>query len=535
MRVVKAAEMREIDRMAIQELGIAGVVLMENAARGASRFFLDHFRPGPDSRILILCGRGNNGGDGYVMARYLLQAGLKVKVVVLSSRDKIQGDALINLKIIQQLGIEIFEITDKEAWDQLKPRLMDCDYIIDGILGTGLNAPVRGFYGQVISDINRSGHPVTAIDIPSGLNADTGQIMGEAVQANLTVTFGFLKPGQLLFPGAEQVGRLVRVDIGIPDPVSDRIPLKYHLIDPEDFLFLFQNIGQDIHKGSRGHLLILSGSTGKTGAAALTALGALRAGAGLVTLGVPASLNPIMEAKLTEAMTVPLPDTGDGFFSSRAKDALLKLKLLEGKTALVLGPGIGDHEETIQFVHDILANITLPVVLDADGLNALSKNMDSLKAFSGEIILTPHPGEMGRLTGRNSSDIQQDRLKTLEDFIEQYQCTLVLKGARTLIGGPDKKISINPTGNPLLSTGGTGDVLTGLIGGFIARGLPLAQACQAGVYLHGLAADLLSERMGQAGLLAGELLSVLPEIMAKLVNGEWPLQGKAYFEDFYDY
>ena len=531
MRLVKAAEMQALDRMAIEDVGIPGVVLMENAGRGASRLFLDHFRPRTDSRVLILCGRGNNGGDGYVMARYLLQAGLKVRVVVLSRLDSIRGDALINLKIIQKLGFDVSESADQEAWAKSRSWLMDCEYVIDGILGTGLNAPVRGYYGQVISDLNRSEKPVMAIDIPSGLNANSGQVMGNAVRADLTATFGLLKPGQLIFPGTENVGRLVRVDIGLPEAVSNRIPLKYDLTGPDDLLFLFQNTGQDVHKGSRGHLFILAGSTGKTGAAALTALGALRAGVGLVTLGVPASLNPIMEAKLTEAMTVPLPDTGDGFFSSKALDTVIKQKLLEGKTALAIGPGLGEHEETIQFVHDILRNTGLPVVLDADGLNALSKNMDVLKAFQGKMILTPHPGEMGRLTGRKSSDIQQDRLAAVESFVTEHQCGLVLKGARTLIGCPDGRIAINPTGNPLLSTGGTGDVLNGLIGGFLARGLSVERAGRAGVYLHGLAADFLSEKMGRSGLLAGEMLSIVPELVASLEKGEWPLKDPAWPEE----
>jgi NAD(P)H-hydrate epimerase len=532
MRVVKAAEMREMDRMTIRDIGIPGVVLMENAARGASRIFFEHFRPPPDSRVLILCGRGNNGGDGYVVARYLFQAGHEVTVAILSPLEKIQGDALINLNIIQKLGIETHELPDNKAWDRIRPRMKDCDYIIDAILGTGLNAPVRGYYRQVIGDVNGSGNPVMALDIPSGLNADTGQVMGEAVRADLTVTFGLPKPGQLVFPGAELVGRLVGVDIGIPDAVVDKIPPTHHLIESEDFLYLLQDTGPAIHKGRRGHLFILAGSTGKTGAAVLTAIGALRAGAGLVTLGCPASLNPVMEGKLTEAMTVPLPDTGDGFFSSIAKDTVFKQNLLEGKTALTVGPGLGAHEETIQFVHDILQNTSLPVVLDADGLNALSKKMDILNTRPGQLILTPHPGEMERLTRIKSSDIQQDRLAAARHFVEQYGCYLVLKGARTLVACPDGNIHINPTGNPLLSTGGTGDVLAGMIGGFLARGLPVIQACQAGVYLHGLAADLLSERIGNAGLLAGELLSVLPELTASLLRGERPLKTGAGLEGF---
>ncbi|MBW1765329.1 MAG: bifunctional ADP-dependent NAD(P)H-hydrate dehydratase/NAD(P)H-hydrate epimerase, partial [Deltaproteobacteria bacterium] len=266
MRLVKAAEMQELDRLTIRKLGISGIVLMENAGRGASRLFLNHFDPLPGSHVLVLCGSGNNGGDGYVMARYLFQAGLKVK-------------------------------------------LEDCDYIIDGILGTGLSTPVRGLYSQVIEEVNSLEKPVLAVDIPSGINADTGQIMGTAIEADITVTFGFPKVGELISPGAELAGRLTRIDISIPDTVADQVPAEFHMIEPNHFKDFFHMERQDIHKGDRGHVLVIAGSIGKTGAAVLTATGALRAGAGLVTLGVPESLNPVFEEKLTEAMTVPLPET----------------------------------------------------------------------------------------------------------------------------------------------------------------------------------------------------------------------------------
>ena len=270
MRLVKASEMQEMDRLTIEEMGIPGVVLMENAARGASRVFLAHFAPPPDSRVLILCGRGNNGGDGYVMARVLHKNGLKVAVLVLAEFNKIAGDALVNLKILRRMGLDILEVTSEQQWKKQRRLLKDCDFIIDGLLGTGLNSPVRGFYARVIEEVNRVDKPVTAIDIPSGLNADTGQVMGVAVQAELTVTFGFPKIGHLVYPGAGLVGRLVGIDIGIPDAVAQRIPSRYRLIEAGDFRDLLGLEKPDIHKGNRGHLLVLAGSTGKTGAATLT-------------------------------------------------------------------------------------------------------------------------------------------------------------------------------------------------------------------------------------------------------------------------
>ncbi len=531
MRLVKASEMQEMDRVTIEETGIPGVVLMENAARGASRVFLAHFAPPPNSRVLILCGRGNNGGDGYVMARVLSEAGLKVTVLVLAEFSHISGDALVNLQILRQMGLEILEVPSEGQWKNKRRLLKDCDFIIDGLLGTGLNSAVRGLYARVIKDVNSANKPVTAIDIPSGVNADTGQVMGGAVQAGLTITFGFPKIGQLVFPGAGLVGRLVRIDIGIPSTVAERIPSTYRLIEARDLCPLFAPEKLDVHKGNRGHLLVLAGSTGKTGAATLTALGALRAGAGLVTLGIPKSLNPILENKLTEAMTWPLPETAEASLSLEAEKEIFML--MEGKTAVAIGPGLSTRDETRSLVRRIVARCPLPMVIDADGLNALSSDPEALTKCRGRAILTPHPGEMARLAGMTNSQVQADRIGTAEAFARKHGCCLVLKGARTVIAEPEGQIHINPTGNPVLSSGGSGDVLTGLIGGFLARGWAPSKAATAGVYLHGLAADWLSEEMGQAGVLAGELLDVIPELASFLARAEWPLRKPPMEKDFY--
>jgi len=530
MRLVTATEMQEMDRLAIEEVGIPGVVLMENAARGATRIFLDHFQPLRGAHMVLLCGRGNNGGDAYVMARYLHQGAFKVSVIVLSDLHRISGDALINLDIIRRLGIRVLEAPGPEAWDQCRPLISTCDYIVDGILGTGLKSPVMGFYREVIEKINASRKPIMAVDIPSGLNADTGQIMGTAVRADLTVTFGFPKVGQVLFPGADLVGRLARVDIGIPDAVAERVTARYRMIEADDFRHFHESERRDVHKGERGHLLVLAGSTGKTGAAAMTSLGALRAGAGLVTLGIPRSLNPVLEAKLTEAMTYPLPETPDGTLSLEAEKEIKGL--MAGKTALALGPGLSTHPETAALVRKILASCPLPMVIDADGLNALSEDVGVLKGCRGKVVLTPHPGEMGRLAGVESARVQGDRLGTAAAFTETYGCLLVLKGARTLVAEPQGVIHVNPTGNPALASGGSGDVLTGMIGGFLARRWPLSQASLAGVYLHGLAADALAEEMGQTGILPSELLSVLPLLTSSLARGKWPLETPPPEEDF---
>jgi NAD(P)H-hydrate epimerase len=302
------------------------------------------------------------------------------------------------------------------------------------------------------------------------------------------------------------------------------------LTETDDFRHLFNEVKRDSHKGDRGHLLILAGSIGKTGAAAMTALGALRAGAGLVTLGTPESLNNILEVKLTEAMTVPLPETEEGTLSLRAKDKVLRL--IEGKSAIAIGPGLSTNPETTALVREIITECDLPMVIDADGLNALTEEPGILKKLDRRKILTPHPGEMARLTGVKGPDIQVDRIGTVKRFVETYKCCLVLKGARTLTAESSDRIYINPTGGPSLSSGGSGDVLTGIISGFLTRGMPVIKAAAAGVYLHGLAGDLLAEDVGEAGIIAGDLLDVIPRLMGSVKKGEWPLKKTPPFMDF---
>jgi len=531
MRLVKASEMQDMDRKTIQDLGLPGMVLMENAGRGSARFFLEQFSPSVGQKVLVLCGSGNNGGDGYVVARYLHEAGLKPRVLVLTSLDRVSGDARTNLEIAQSLDMEIREVPSLEKWGSQVAFLRNGGLVVDAILGTGLNTPVRGLYEKAIEWVNAAGKPVMSIDIPSGVNADSGEIMGAAVKADLTVTFGFPKLGHCVFPGAERVGRLVRIDIGIPDAIVQSVPGRFTLTEPDDFKAGFGHEKGDTHKGSRGHLLVLAGSSGKTGAAALTALGGLRGGAGLVTLGIPESLNAIVEVKLTEAMTVPLPETGTGHLSQVAWEKVEAL--FEGKTALAIGPGLSMHPETVKLVRKIVSECPLPMVIDADGLNAIGGRMQVLEQAAHRTVLTPHPGEMARLTGLQAAEIQQNRIRVADEFIGTHKCFLVLKGARTLVGTPAGGLYVNPTGNPVLAAGGTGDVLTGLIAGFLARGFSLKDAAIAGPYVHGLAADLLSQCMGLSGVLAGELLTVIPEIIDTLRHEKWPLEKPPLHRDFY--
>lgn len=426
MRLVTASEMREMDRLTIEHAGIPGIVLMENAAKSATEVFIEHFKPFITSSILVICGKGNNGGDGYVMARYLHNSGMKVSVIITCERSAISGDALINLSVIEKLGIEISEIRDEAAFETFAQRLSGCSYIIDGLFGTGLNSPVKGLYKKIIDTVNNSNKPVISIDIPSGLNADTGGIMGAAVKADLTVTFGFAKPGHYVYPGRALTGRLVTVDIGIPGMISDKLEITHRLTGQDDFRDELADGKSDAHKGSRGHLLIIAGSTGKTGAAALTAMGALRAGAGLVTAGIPESLNSIMECKLTEAMTAPLPETLEGTLSFSALDDILRLA--SDKSALAIGPGLSTNHETARLVCEIIKRCSLPMVIDADALNAISMKPEILELLDERKILTPHPGEMGRLTNLTTRDIQQNRLNVAHEFAKKRRCYLVLKG-----------------------------------------------------------------------------------------------------------
>jgi len=529
MILVNAKEMRNMDNFTIEEMGVPGVVLMENAGRGAARYLLEHFQPEQGQKVYVIAGKGNNGGDGYVVARYLHLYGLDVKVCVLAEYEKISGDAKINLDIIKNMGIEIGYAPEYESWKSILSSISEADIIVDAIFGTGLQAEIRGFYRDIIEDINSLKKPVLSIDIPSGVSSDNGKVMGVAIRAELTVTFGYPKVGHLIFPGARHCGRVVVIDIGLCPVPDERLKLRYRLIEPEEFIEFLRGDEPDIHKGRRGHLLVIAGSTGKTGAATLTALGALRAGAGLVTLCIPETLNHILEIKLTEAMTEPLPDTGRGFFS---KDAIKRaLELAEGKSAVAIGPGISTDPETVEFVREFIRRCRLPMVIDADGLNCISKDPDILKDNSSRLIITPHPGEMSRIVGVAISKIQEERIKTCEEFIENYGTHLVLKGARTIVALPNKEIFINPTANPVLSSGGTGDVLTGLIGGFLARGLPLDKAAIAGVYIHGICGERLSEEKGVSGVLAGELLSIVPEVIQKLTLNEWPLSGIPFHEE----
>ncbi|HEY7747013.1 MAG TPA: NAD(P)H-hydrate dehydratase, partial [Desulfuromonadales bacterium] len=469
--------------------------------------------PGP---VLILAGKGNNGGDGYVIARHLLGRGWRVRTVVLTDEARVSGDAAINLRALQSSAGELAFAPDDGRLSRALRENRDTRLVVDALFGTGLTSEVAGHYATAVDWVNAAGLPVLAVDIPSGIDATSGRILGRAVRADLTVTFALPKLGHALHPGADLCGDLEVVDIGIPAPLLNKARDRHLLVDAAAAHPLLPARPATGHKGTFGHLLVVAGSTGKAGAAAMTAEGGLRSGAGLVTVACPASVQAALAIKLTEAMTEPLAEV-DGALSLQALAALQQFS--EGKSALALGPGLGQHEETFALVRRLLRESPLPLVLDADGLNAVAEHPALLRERPpGSTVLTPHPGEMARLTGKSVAEVEADRVDVARKFARRHRVVLVLKGARTVTALPDGRVRLNGSGNPGLASGGMGDVLTGLIGGLLAQGLSPADAAVLGVYLHGRAADRLQKIMGNAGMIAGDLLRELPATRKELAE-----------------
>lgn len=517
MFLASSDEMRKLDQQAIEGLGIPGIVLMENAGRGVAEAILRRFPAEAERGTCILIGPGNNGGDGFVTARHLYQAGRRVELVLLHPGDRFKGDALANYKIARALGLPMLEVLREEEAERAKGTLKDCGLVVDALFGTGLKREVTGRFARVIDMANESGLPVVSVDIPSGLCADTGRPLGACVKADLTVTMALAKIGHATMPGAGFTGRLEVVDIGIPDFLVAGAGLTSELMDLAAFKAILGPRPEGGHKGTFGHLLVLSGSTGKTGASALVALGATRAGAGLVTVGCPGSSQGIIACKLTEAMTCPLPETDRGTMSMEALPAIEGL--LERKKAVALGPGMGLEADTRELARRLIEEVPLPMVVDADALTALGTSHQLVKRSGRPRVLTPHPGEMARIAGRSVQEVQMDRPGVARDVARSTGAVVVLKGARTVVASPDGRVSINPTGNPGMGSGGMGDVLTGVIGGLLAQGLAPWDAARAAVYAHGRAADQLSSLKGPWGYTASEVADTLPRVWA-LATGD---------------
>jgi len=522
MYLVSSAEMMEMDRRTIQEFGIPGHTLMENAARGAVEVLSNHFPDFKTQNICVICGKGNNGGDGLVMARYIaghIQGSSgSIKVFLLGSKNSVQGDAALNLLLLEKTGVTVKEILSEKDMSFFESGAKSHDIFIDAIFGTGLNAPVKGIAEKLIRFLNETNANVFSVDIPSGLDSETGKPLGTSIQAAVTATFGFPKIAHSVYPGASYCGKIDIIDIGIPKHISESVAPLHSLITEKYVSDLFKKRRPETHKGTNGHVLVAGGSPGKSGAASMTASAALRTGAGLVTLAVPLSLRPFTEISSFEIMTEALPETIEGCIADISDEYLRSIT--NGKEVMAVGPGMDEGPETKNFLFKIIENSKIPLVIDAGALNIIAGDPDILRKLRAPAILTPHPGEMARLAKKTTSEIQENRISIASSFAREYGVYLVLKGAGTLVAAPDGKIRINRTGNPGLATAGTGDVLTGIIAGLVAQGLKPLDAASAGVYIHGKTADMIAATMGPFGFIATDVISAIPSCIASLFLNE---------------
>ncbi len=516
MRVLNTAQMREADRRTIHEIGIPSIVLMENAGRQAVAAMEAAFEDLAASHVAVLCGRGNNGGDGFVVARTLIQRGVETSVFLIGSVSEVQGDARVNIEVLGRIGLTVVEITSAQDWELHFSEISECDVLVDAMLGTGFHGALTGLLQTVVADINGLGVPVVAIDLPTGLSADGAEMEGDAVEASMTVTLAAPKI-PLVFPPAESyAGDLVIADIGIPYPVIEELDGPYlELLTRERMRGIVPARAPESHKGDFGRVLIVAGSRGRTGAAHLAAIGALRSGAGLVTVATPRSCLPIVASMGPEYMTEALDETVSGGIDFASLDRLFELDA----DVIAVGPGIGRDPATVAFVHGLLERAGVPIVLDADALNAFSGDPDRLMGRDGvDVIVTPHPGEMSRLLGIPIEAVQADRVEHARRFAAAHRVHVILKGHRTVIAGPEGRTFVNLTGNAGMATGGTGDLLTGMIAAWLAQLLDAEAACKLAVYLHGTAGDLAEADEGEAGLIASDLAGRLGGALLELTG-----------------
>ncbi|MGH9436722.1 MAG: NAD(P)H-hydrate dehydratase [Terriglobia bacterium] len=520
MKILKASQMQQIDRLTTERFGMPGLTLMENAGSGVVAFLVERFSPLDGQKIAIFCGKGNNGGDGLVVARLLRERSLTPRVLLFAEPAALKGDAAVNYqRLLQSSSAEV--VKNSAAWLDVKGSLSGTTLIVDALIGTGLSKPLDGFLKEVVQDLNNGfpGASRVAVDLPSGLSADTGDLIGDCVRADASITFTAPKYAHVFPPACEKVGEWRVHQIGTPPEALEADPeLFLSLTCRAEVLWLAAKRAMDTHKGTYGHVLVLAGSVGKTGAAAMAAKSALRSGAGLVTVATSKSALPAVAAFGMEFMTEPLPETEAGAVSLRALDSGQIDRLMEGKSVLAVGPGLGGVAETAELIREVVNRSMVPVVLDADGLNAFAGRMDELETANRIRVLTPHPGEMARLSGLNTTDIQKRRVEVARDFAIRHHVYLVLKGARTLVASPDGRVAVNPTGNPGMATGGAGDCLTGIIAGLLAQfpEKPVTEVLAAAVYLHGLAGDVAARKMGEASMIAGDLIDAIPEAWLSL-------------------
>jgi NAD(P)H-hydrate epimerase len=514
MRILSAKQMREADRRAIEEAGIPSVVLMENAGRQVVAAIERADADLPMSRVTVLSGPGNNGGDGFVIARVLYERDIPVRVGLLGRAREVKGDAKTNLTVLNNLGIDVVEIDEAAAWELHGTDLLESDLIIDALFGTGLREPLTGLAATIVDDVNASEREVISVDVPSGLSADTADVPGPAIHATMTVALGALKLPLVLPPAERLAGTVVVADIGIPEVIIDTAqPPHLDLLTRESVRVLVEPRSAASHKGTYGHVLIVAGSPGKTGAAHLAAMAALRSGAGLVTVATPASSQPVVAALGAEYMTLALSEAPDGTLGTGALDTILAFDC----DIVAIGPGLGTSTTVASVVHGLVARSKRPLVLDADALNVFEGQTDRLVARAeAEIVITPHPGEMARLVGLTAAEVQAHRLEIATEFAATHGVHVVLKGHRTLVVAPDGETGINLTGNPGMATAGSGDVLLGVIAAWMAQRKSAVLGTSIGVYLHGLAGDLAADEHGETGLIAGDIVAHLGKAAVQL-------------------
>lgn len=513
MKVLSPERMKRYDWFAINTWGIPSTVLMENAGRSTYRLLKEEHLRGK-KKLAICCGRGNNGGDGFVVARYAARDSLQATVFLLCEPGELKGDAALNMELYRTLGGQIVAVKKPE---DLRQGLKEADLIVDALFGTGLSKEVLGLEKAAIEEMNRSGTPIVAVDIPSGLDGLRGVPLGVAVKAISTYTYGYPKIGQVLYPGAAYAGNLTVIDISLPPFAEEEIGIDGEAVDGHTVRGFLKARSPWAHKGSFGHALIISGSTGKTGAAAMTSNAALKIGSGLVTLVIPRSLNHIMEVKLTEVMTYPVEDHGKGYLTQDDFDEISAFA--RDKDAIVIGPGLSTTEETMALVRKLYIELDKPFVVDADAITSFRGHTELIRKKEGRAVFTPHPGELGRLLGLSAAEVNADRLGIGRSFVEDHKIDLVLKGARTVIFGASGAPFINPTGNVSLAKGGSGDVLTGFIGGLVSQGYTLLEASVLGVYLHGYIADTWVAKSTEMDLMAGDLLNGVGEALREIKSG----------------
>ena len=507
-KIITAAQMQALDLRTISEAHIPATTLMERAGTGVVSCLEQRWGPVRGKTVTVVCGKGNNGGDGFVAARLLRRRHATVRILAMAHASELSRDAAAMYKqFVRGAGKSSVHLYTSKA--QAQTLLQDSDILVDALLGTGLSTAVTGRYAEAIDSINDAGRPVVAVDLPSGLHADTGTILGRAIRASLTVTFGLPKLGLYQNDGIDLAGEVALVDIGIPPTYIDAVESRTTLITQHVVRTYLPKRQPSSHKGTFGHAGIIAGSVGKTGAAAMAAQAALRVGAGLVTVAIPASVNDVLETKLLEAMTVPMPETKARTLARTALDRLVAF--MTARTAIAIGPGLSTHPETVELVQALTKQLDRPAVLDADALNALTGRTALLATCKTPPIITPHPGEMARLEAdATSQTVNSDRIGTATRFARERGLFVVLKGARTVVARPDGAAAICPTGNPGMATAGTGDVLTGMIVGFLAQGIPSWEAACAATYLHGVAGDLASAGKGQAGLISSDIIEKIP-------------------------